>query len=157
MMTLTSITTSSPISWNAPQIETGRIDQGGASDHQLLGLHLLVAAFERRQLHPVVGPSTSMALSGGRRRWHSHPTAMAMTSVRVELALGILVVQTRQPAAQLATVGHQHAGGKRMASCLGIGILLLDDADHLAIAAHDAAITGRVSPAPRSAAPCHRF
>ena len=64
---------------------------------------------------------------------------------QIELALGILVVQTRQPAAQLAAVGHQHASVHLAdGELLGVGILLLDDADHLAIVAHDAAIAGRV-------------
>ncbi len=64
---------------------------------------------------------------------------------QIELALGILVVQTGEPAAQLATVGHQHAGVHFAdGELLGVGILLLDDADYLAIAAHDTAITGRV-------------
>ncbi len=64
---------------------------------------------------------------------------------QVELALGILVVQTGEPAAQLTAIGHQHAGVHLTNGQLfGIGILLLDDADYLTIFTDDAAIAGGV-------------
>ncbi len=64
---------------------------------------------------------------------------------QIEFALGILVVETRQPLTQLAPIGHQHAGVHLSDRQLfGVGILLLDDADYLTIFTDDTAITGGV-------------
>ncbi|MNZ15789.1 hypothetical protein D3C78_327460 [compost metagenome] len=130
----------------AAQIEAGRIDQGDPGDHQLLGLHLLIAALEGRQLDPVVGP---FHLHGAVRMDGGDGAAIPMGHGdhvgEIELPLGVLVVQTGQPATQLGAIGHQHTGIHLAdGELFGVGILLLDDADYLAVFTDDTAIAGGV-------------
>src|SRR5690606_25089163 len=131
----------------AAQVEAGGVGQAHAGAHQRLGGASLVHALQASQLQRIVG---ALGLAGdGAGGDGGRPALVAGDREdvgEVVLALGVVVAQGRQPAAQVGGRGGDHAGVDQAHGALGgIGVLLLDDGLHAAVVTEqDAAIAGRV-------------
>ena len=134
----------------AAHIQPRRVSQPHALLHQANGQALLIHAFQFGQLHRAVDAGD---LRGIKNLVRHHGHAVSHRKLhdvgQVILVLRILVVQTRQPAAQ-QLCGHGHdAAVDFMNGALGVaGVFVLDDGAHLGgrlrAGANDAAIAGRV-------------
>ncbi len=135
------------VTQTATQIETCRVDQRQAGEHQRARLAALVAALEHRQLLPVIDPG-NLFLAGRCQRLHDHAVAGRQRDDigQVVLALGIVVAEPPEPVAQLRG-RHGHDAGVDLADgTLGAArVLVLDDCrDPPVLIAPDASITARV-------------
>ena len=128
------------------QIEALRIQQRHPGQHQRLGATPLVVPLQGRQLNPVVDAHHLRYCTrmGG---LHRHPLLNRPGDDigQIVLSLGVVVVQTVQPAPQSRRTGSQHAGVHLLNPALRFGsVLLLHDGEHPAgVVADDATITLR--------------
>jgi hypothetical protein len=126
----------------AAHVDTRRIGEGDAALHQLHGNVSLVHALQLGKLQLAVD---AFGLPGrirmrGRHR-HAFGNGQGDDVGQVVLALRVAVAQRRQPARQSGGRRDEDAGVDFADRALGIvGILLFDDAGHLAADPDDAAI-----------------
>eukprot|EP01136_Pigoraptor_vietnamica_P017581 Opistho-1_new@62939 len=128
----------------AAQVETRRVGQAHALFHQRVGLAQLPGALQRRELGRAVDAGHLQRV-GHDMRHHRHAVVgRELHDVgQVVLALGVLVVQARQPALEQPRGRGHHAAVDLAHGALRLGgVLVLDDGRHLApgMGADDAAI-----------------
>ena len=117
-----------------------------AGQHERARGVTLVLALEPGELHLVVD---AVGLPGGAGLLGHHRHAIGHGQRhdvgQVVLALGVVVGQATQPAAQQRRGRHQDAGVDLADAALGgVGVLFLDDAGDAAVVAHDAPVAGGV-------------
>ena len=94
-----------------PHVDAVGIEEGHPFAHEVLGDAALIASLQVRELQAVVDPQDlflPVRLAGGDGLAIRHRQGDDIR--QVVLALGIVVIQSRQPIVQLGSIGHQEAG-----------------------------------------------